>query len=188
VAERAMRVGAKTRCAPREIGDLQAGRYFWHPTRIARWNSCRQTVTSQRRRTPSRASTAATCWADSSTSTRPPEFANPTHAHATMGTSGRSVLIEGQRRRRSSRSSHSACASAMRDLPANQPAEPCDHTFGTPQACAVARLGATPHQREELVTDVMNAALRSASGARSRRASRGSRGLDRRRRPRAQRD
>jgi hypothetical protein len=25
--------GAKTRCAPREIGDLQAGRYFWHPTR-----------------------------------------------------------------------------------------------------------------------------------------------------------
>jgi hypothetical protein len=24
--------GAKTRCAPREIGDLQAGRYFWHPT------------------------------------------------------------------------------------------------------------------------------------------------------------
>jgi esterase/lipase len=25
--------GAKTRCAPREIGDLQAGRYFWHPHR-----------------------------------------------------------------------------------------------------------------------------------------------------------
>jgi hypothetical protein len=27
--------GAKTRCAPREIGDFQAGRFFWHPTRAS---------------------------------------------------------------------------------------------------------------------------------------------------------
>ena len=100
--------GAKTRCAPREIRDLEAGRYFWHPTplrgrlvlgeqplceRVAdELGRNRRTPTpTPSQRSPSPTGGPNCCWARAAWATRPMKMVSGRSSVITIPCSCKSV-------------------------------------------------------------------------------------------------